>query len=296
MTKSNPVSWLARHARRGVTELPRNIAWVADATVNDPAKSAGRTLQSVGHQAASAVADVNPFADGADSRLQRVDAALERAHKLEAQAREEAEEAKKLAEAAAKVEADGKKQIDAARDEGEREVADVVAEAQREADEYVAAKRSRAEEITADHVVAINADIAEQVKRAKDEAKKAHTKAEQAIERARDQMNQARELAEAAAEAARRAADEASARAERLSGEADPDAAAAQGKVDEANARRKAVASDGQKLGTVADTGPLDLDDMTKEELLALGAEMDLDLKSGMRKKEIVATIRRLRR
>ena len=293
MTKSNPVSWLARHARRGVTELPRNIAWVADATVKDPAKSAGRTLQSVGHQAASAVADVNPFADGADSRLQRVDA--ERAHKLEAQAREEAEEAKKLAEAAAKVEADGKKQIDAARDEGEREVADVVAEAQREADEYVAAKRARAEEIAADHVVAIKADIAEQVKRAKDEAKKAHTKAELAIERARDQMKQARELAEAAAEAAQRAADEARAQAERLSDEADADAAAAQRKVDEANERREAVASEGQKLATDAATGLLDLDDMTKEELLALGAEMDLDLKSGMRKKEIVTTIRRSR-
>jgi hypothetical protein len=34
---------------------------------------------------------------------------------------------------------------------------------------------------------------------------------------------------------------------------------------------------------------------MTKDELLALGVEMDLDLKSGMRKKEIVATIRRSR-
>ena len=240
MTRSNPVSWLARHARRGVTDLPRNIVWMVDTTLKNPATSAGRTVQSVGHQAASAVADVNPFADGADSRLQR-------------------------------------------------------AEAQREADEYVAAKRTRAQEIAAKHVAAVEADIAEQVKRAKDEARKAHANAEQAIERARDQMNQARELAEAAAEAARRAADEASARAERLSGEADAEAAAAQHKVDETNARRKAVASEGKRLGTVADTGPLDLDDMTKQELLALAAEMDLDLKSGMRKKEIVTTIRRSR-
>ena len=61
----------------------------------------------MGHQAASAVADVSPFADGADSRLQRVDAALERARQLEAQAREEAENAKESADAARKVEADG---------------------------------------------------------------------------------------------------------------------------------------------------------------------------------------------
>jgi ElaB/YqjD/DUF883 family membrane-anchored ribosome-binding protein len=69
----------------------------------------------------------------------------------------------------------------------------------------VAAKRAGAEEIAAKHVAAVEADIAGQVKRAKDEARKAQTKAEQTIERARDQMKQARELAEAAAEAARRA-------------------------------------------------------------------------------------------
>ena len=78
----------------------------------------------------------------------------------------------------------------------------MVAEAQREADEYVAAKRARAQEIAANDVAAVEADIAEQVRRAKNEAKKAQAKAEQAIERARDQMKQARELAEAAAEAA----------------------------------------------------------------------------------------------
>jgi hypothetical protein len=170
-----------------------------------------------------------------------------------------------------------------------------VAEAEREADEYVGAKRTRAQEIAANDVATVEADVAEQVKRAKNDARKAHTKAEQAIERARDQMKQARELAEAAAEAARQAADEARARAERLSDQADAQAAAAQRNVDEANQRREAVASDGQKLGTDADTGLLDLDDMTKVELLALAAEMDLDLKSGMRKKEIVTTIRRSR-
>ena len=111
MTRSNPVSWLARHARRGVTDLPRNIVWAVDTTLKNPATSAGRTVQSVGHQAASAVADINPFADGADSRLQRVDAALERAQELEAQAREEAENAKERAEAAAKVQADSDEQI-----------------------------------------------------------------------------------------------------------------------------------------------------------------------------------------
>ena len=43
MTRSNPVSWLARHIRRGVTDLPRNIVWAVDATVKNPATSAGKT-------------------------------------------------------------------------------------------------------------------------------------------------------------------------------------------------------------------------------------------------------------
>src|SRR4029453_17670733 len=175
MTSSNPVSWLARHARRGVTDLPRNIVWAVDTTLKNPAKSAGRTLQSAGHQAASAVADVSPFGDGADSRLQRVDAALERAQELEAQAREKAEDAKERAEAAAKVEADGDKQIDAARDEGQR--CDVVGSdllRPRALRGHVLVRLS----LSLSHHVgdfAVEADIAKQVKRAKDEATKAHT-------------------------------------------------------------------------------------------------------------------------
>ena len=55
------------------------------------------------------------------------------------------------------------------------------------------------------------------------------------------------------------------------------------------------MTSEGKKLGTDADTGPLDLDNMTKEELLALGAEMDLDLKSAKRKQDMVRIIRRSR-
>jgi hypothetical protein len=108
-------------------------------------------------------------------------------------------------------------------------------------------------------------------------------------------MKHARELAEAAAEAARRDADEARARAERLTDQADAQAADAHSKIDQANQRRKAVASESKKLGTNADTGRSDLDDMTKQQLLALGAEMNLDLKSAKRKQDMVQIIRRSR-
>lgn len=295
MKRPNPVTWLARKARRGVTDLPRNVVWALDTTVKNSATSARQTLESVGHQAASALADANPLSDGADSRLHRVDAALERARESETEARRHAENAKEQAEVVAKTRDEGDQRIAAARDAGDREVADVVAEAEREADEYVAAKRSRAEDIAAQKVESVEADVAQQVERAENDARKAHAQAERAIEQAREQMKQARELAEAAADAARKTADEARARAERLADEADADAAAAQSKVDDADERRKAVVSEGRKLGKDADTDPLDLNEMTKEELLALGAEMDLDLKSGMRKQQLVTSIRRAR-
>lgn len=288
MTRSNPVAWLGRQARRGLTDLPRNIVWVLDETVKNPAASAGHTVQSAGRKAAATLADANPFTGG---RSDGVDAAMERAHELETRAHDEATQAKEREDAARAVEAEGDRQVAAARDEGDRETAEVVAEAQREADAYVAAKRARAEELAARHVAETEAEAAKQREQAQNQADKARERAEQAIERARQQMKQARELAEEAAEAARQAADEARARAERLAGDAEAEADKARRKADVADERQKAASSDGG-LGSDGDIDPRDLDDMTKDRLIALGTEMDLDLKASMRKDALVSAIR----
>jgi hypothetical protein len=285
--------WLGRTAKRGLADLPRNVLWALDAGVAGPARSAGHSVQAAGQRAATAVADVNPFGDGVDRRSNRVDSAMERVHELELRAHDAARDAKERADAARAAEEEGDRQVEAARRDGEREVAQVVAESQREADDYVAAKRAQAEQVSARRVAETEEQVRRRVEQAEEQAELARSRAEQAIEQARREMAKARELAEEAAVAARAAADEARARAERLADQAEEEAERARRRVDDADARREAAVTEGRRLGADADTDPLDLDDMTKEKLLALGREMGLELSSSMRKHEVVSAIRK---
>ena len=77
MAKTNPVSWLARQARRGITDLPANFNWALGNALRDPASSAGRSIQSAGHKVAAAVAEANPLTEGVGGRVRQVDMALE---------------------------------------------------------------------------------------------------------------------------------------------------------------------------------------------------------------------------
>jgi len=285
--------WLGRTARRGLTDLPRNVLWVLDRTVADPARSAGHTVQAAGQRAATSVADANPFTDGTQRRTRRVDAAMERVHVLELRAHDAARDARERADAVRSLEAEGRRQVDAARDDGDREVASVVESAQREADEYVAAKRARAEKEADQRVAETEAHVDRRLAESREVAAQARARAEQAIERARQEMTQAREMAEEAAADARRAADEARARAERLADEAEEEADAARRTADDADGRREAALAEGRRLGADADVDPLNLDDMTKDQLVALGTEMGLELPTSLRKQAVVSAIRK---
>src|SRR5690606_14081860 len=117
MTRTNPMVWLGRTARRGLTDLPRNILWALDAGVTNPARSAGQTVQAAGQRAATAVADVNPFGDRVERRSNRVDSAMERVHELELRAHEAAREAKERADALSAAEEEGSRQLETARDD-----------------------------------------------------------------------------------------------------------------------------------------------------------------------------------
>ncbi|GAA1971880.1 hypothetical protein GCM10009718_04530 [Isoptericola halotolerans] len=292
MMSSNPLSWLGHQARRGLADLPKNLVWALDSTVKGPAESAGNSLRDVGRHAAATVSDAVPFGDGADSRLARVDAAMERAHELETLAHEEAENAKEQSEAVAQVEAEGRQRVEAAREEADREISRVVDDARQEADAYVAAKKDRAEVLAARRVDSTQADVDAQLEQAQERAEKAQESAEKAIERARQQLGHARELAEEASAAARQAADEASERAERIAGQAEDQAQAARRRADAVDQRTEAAASEGRELGADADTDPLDLDDMTKDQLLDLAGEMGLQISRSTRKAEVVEEIR----
>ena len=93
-------------------------------------------------------------------------------------------------------------------------------------------------------------------------------------------------MADEAARAAREAADEARDRADRLAKEAEE-------RVDEAERRTQAVDEEGRNLAAAADEGPLELDEMTKAELLEIAHGMGLDVNGHTLKKELVTAIRR---
>ena len=255
MSKHHPISWLAEHAA-----LPVNVTRVIDRRVAEPARAAR-----------AAVADATPFGDGIETRLRQADAALERAQELEEVAADKAVRAREASEEVDVVRQAGAEDVERARREADHHAEQVVKEAQREADEYVAAKRQRAEE-NADRDVNEVRDQAEgRAAKAEDRAAQERDRAEEAIAQARTQMTEARRLAEDAAQSAREAAEEARGRADRLAQEADD-------RVEQAERRTQAVTTEGRNLAVAADAGPLELDDMSKAELLEFAQGMGLDV------------------
>jgi hypothetical protein len=101
-------------------------------------------------------------------------------------------------------------------------------------------------------------------------------------------MVEARRMADDAARAAREAADDARERADRLAKEAED-------RVADAERRTQAVTEEGRNLAAAAEKGPLELDNMTKAELLELADGMGLDVNGHKLKKELVTAIRRKR-
>lgn len=273
MKKHHPLSWLAARTQA----VPTTLGKVVDRAVAQPARDAR-----------VAVSDAAPFGDGLEARLRRADAALERAQALEAEAAGKAVTAREAADEVDAVRTAGVDDVRRARQEADQRAEQVTAEARREADDYVAAKQQRARENADRDVAEVQQEADSRVESAEVRAERARTEAEQAVAQAREQMTEARRVAEEAAAAARAAADEARGRAEELSREADE-------RVAEAEDRTQAVESEGRDLATAADTGPLDLDELTKAELVELARSIGLDVNGHRLKKELVTAIRRSR-
>lgn len=273
MTKQDRVAKIAARTLK----VPTVVGRLLDRAVTQPAR-----------QAKVVVSDATPFGDGIEARLQQADAALGRAQELEADAADKAVRAREASEEVDTIRDAGVDEVRRARDEADQHAEQVVAEAQREADDYVAAKRRRAED-NADRDVADVQEKAEaRTAQAERRAELARAEAEEAIAEARNQMAQARRMAEEAAHAAREAAEEARGRADRLAQEAAE-------RVTDAERRTQAVSEEGRNLAVAADQAPLELDDMTKNELLELAHGMGLDVNGHQLKKELVTAIRRKR-
>lgn len=273
MTMNRPLAWLAEHT----TILPTAVGRALDVSVAQPAR-----------HAVSAVADAVPFADGIEARLRQADSALERAQELEAEAAEKVTRAREASEEVDVVRETGVHDVDKARAEADQRAKQVVAAAQREADEYVAAKRQRAQENADRDVAEVQEKADDRTAKAEGRADQSRAEAEDAVAKARAQMAEARRLAEEAAQAAREAAEEARERADQLSQEAEE-------RVTDAERRTQAVTDEGRALASAADADPLDLDDMTKVELLELARGIGLEVNGSRLKKELVTAIRRKR-
>ena len=273
MTKNRPLSWLAEHT----TILPTAVTRALDMSVAEPAR-----------HVATAIADAAPFADGVEARLRQADVALERAQELEAEAAQKVTRAREASEEVDVVRDTGATDVKRARDEAEQRAKQVVEAAQREADEYVAAKRQRAQENVERDVAEVQEKADERTAKAERRADQSRAEAEEAVAKARSQMAEARRVAEEAAQSAREAAEEARERADHLAQQAEE-------RVTEAERRTEAVTVEGRTLATAADADPLDLDDMTKVELLELAGGMGLDVNGNKLKKDLITAIRRKR-
>ena len=272
MSKHHPISWLTEHA-----PVPSTVSRVLERTVAEPSRAAR-----------AAVADAAPFADGIETRLRQADAALERAQELEAVAADKAVRAREASEEVDVVRHTGAEDIKRARQEADQHAQQIVKDAQREADEYVEAKRQRAQENADRDVTEVQEEAEARTAKAEDRAGKARDEAEEAIAQARTQMTEARRLAEEAARSAREAAEEARERADQLAQEAED-------RVDEAERRTQAVTDEGRSLAVTAEAGPLELDGMSKAELLEFARGMGLDVNGHQLKKELITAIRRKR-
>jgi hypothetical protein len=273
MTKNRPLAWLAEHT----TILPSVVTRALDVTVAEPAR-----------QAVAAIADAAPFADGIEARLRQADSALECAQDLEAEAAEKVTRAREASEEVDVVRDTGADDVQKARAEADQRAKQVVEEAQREADKYVAAKRQRAQENADRDVAEVQEKADERTAKAEGRADQSRAEAEDAVSKARAQMVEARRIAEEAAQAARQAAEEARERADQLSQQAEE-------RVSDAERRTQAVTEEGRTLASAADEDPLDLDDMTKVELLELAGGMGLEVNGSRLKKDLVTAIRRKR-
>ena len=220
MKKPHPVSWLSAHAR----ELPSTMGSVLERAVTEPA-----------HQATVAVSDNTPFGDSVEARLQRADAALERARELEEEAAEKAARAREASEEVDATRAAGDDEVRSAREEADKRVAAVVADAQREADEYVAASASAPRSTPTGTSPTPTTRLAPAWSAPRERPSSGDRGGGGRRGRAA-QMADARRLAEDDAAAAREVAEEARQRAERLA----EDANARAEEADAARRRRRA--------------------------------------------------------
>ena len=126
MAKIRPAQWAAQHVSSGLTDLPRNGAWLLSKALRSPVVASGIAAHDTTdglRRMTAAVADRVPGApDTVSIKLRRAETAVTRAREAERQALAEAQAAEERAQSAKALTEAGKQRIREAAREGKQEV------------------------------------------------------------------------------------------------------------------------------------------------------------------------------
>jgi colicin import membrane protein len=236
MAKNNPLRWLAHGAASGVKDLPSNTAWVLSKAIPPPVDkgsgNAAAPAEKSGRHTSPAEQD-SPPPDSFAARLQRAQAASERAQRADQEALAAAIEAQRLDdEHTARVEA-GHARMRQTLSSTAEDVNRQVAVVRRKADAMVDDARAKAQAEADETARAVAADVDSLIEESRVRSEQARERARVATAAADEQMAEARRLVDEVAEQAQAAATEAQWRAEELAREAERQVDASNGSATE---------------------------------------------------------------
>jgi hypothetical protein len=260
---------LLKQARRGLREMPSNVAWVVNSVI-------GSTD--------------DPIA----LRMIRAQDAANQAREAEERALEAAQEAKELSEHALHVSERGRARVDEIDREATVERGRRIQNAENHAEEFVRREREAAGAEAERRLREVCAEVSREIDDAEQNAEAAQQHAEALVKDARERKAEAKRLADEAAEAARLAAEEASRHAQRISDDAEQQEKEVAARVGLAEELRERTAETAQRVLRGGNNG--NLSSYKKSELLELAAAEEIEGRSTMTKDELVAALKRTSR
>jgi colicin import membrane protein len=289
-----PLHWLSAQVSHGITEMPRNGAWVLSKMI-DSSGSPREGAASAARRVSATVADALPGHDSVEARVKRAEVAVARAKQAEQAALADAREADSLAQAAKEVADQGRQRIREMTQDGKQEIERRAQEARRSLEREVAEERERAGREVADRLERIKSDVQDRTNKSRQDAEEAAARAQQRIAQAHEELARARALAAEATRAAQEAADQARQHARVVAEHADHDAAAAERVLDDSHSTEEALAHETARAvgAEQAHTAPERLSERTKAELLQIAQPLDIAGARRMTKVQLVRSIQR---
>jgi chromosome segregation ATPase len=291
---------LSEQAWTGLRDMPSNAAWLLSRALK-PAEAVGSAADSAiteardqARRAGATMVDVVPLGgDSVEIRMRRAEEAGERAREAEQRALDAAREAKARSDYARDVSERGQARLKECERQLTREVKQRLADAQREADEAVRHEQQAAAADAHERQLALKAEVDDENENAQQEAEQSQQRAEELVEDANEKLTQARRLADEAAAAARHAAEAANRQAQRLAAEAQREASDAEARAGASERLREQSQSTAKHAARGLQSGATDgpLESYTKPDLVELAANIGIEHRTTMTKRELVDAI-----